>query len=115
MYCSKCGAQNDDNAYKCTTCGAVLQQGSQSVAPPARVSNYLVPAILCTVFCCLPCGIPAIVFAAQVNAKLSAGDMEGAAEASKKAKIWCLVALGLGLVGGVIYGMIIILGGLFES
>jgi hypothetical protein len=55
------------------------------------------------------------VFAAQVNAKLSAGDMEGAAEASKKAKIWCLVALGLGLVGGVIYGMIIILGGLFES
>jgi Tfp pilus assembly protein PilE len=26
MYCPKCGTQNDDNAYKCTKCGIVLQQ-----------------------------------------------------------------------------------------
>lgn len=115
MYCSKCGAENDDNAHKCTSCGSVLRQGPQFGAPTATVSNYLVPAILCTVFCCLPFGIPAIVFAAQVNAKLAAGDVEGATEASKKAKIWCFVSFGLGLVGGIIYALVTMLAGLFES
>jgi Tfp pilus assembly protein PilE len=27
MYCPKCGAKNDDNAYKCTKCGIVIQGG----------------------------------------------------------------------------------------
>ena len=115
MYCPKCGAKNDDNAFKCMSCGAIFQQGSQFVAQPAKVSNYLVPAILCTIFCCLPFGIPAIIFAAQVNTKLAAGDVEGATEASKKAKIWCFVAFGLGLVGGIMYAALIMLGGLLES
>jgi len=115
VYCPKCGAKNDDNAFKCMSCGAILQQGSQFVAQPAKVSNYLVPAILCTIFCCLPFGIPAIIFAAQVNTKLAAGDVEGATEASKKAKIWCFVAFGLGLVGGIMYAALIMLGGLLES
>jgi Tfp pilus assembly major pilin PilA len=26
MYCPKCGTQNDDNAYKCTACGIILQR-----------------------------------------------------------------------------------------
>ena len=26
MYCPKCGTQNDDNAYKCTKCGIIIQQ-----------------------------------------------------------------------------------------
>ena len=25
MYCPKCGTKNDDNAYKCTKCGIVIQ------------------------------------------------------------------------------------------
>lgn len=25
MYCPKCGKPNDDNAYRCTTCGEVIQ------------------------------------------------------------------------------------------
>lgn len=51
--------------------------------------NYLVPAILVTLFCCWPFGIPAIVFAAQVNTKWAEGDSRGAREASAKAKMWC--------------------------
>ena len=43
-----------------------------------NVPNYLVPAILVTIFCCLPVGIAAIIQAAQVNGKLQAGDYEGA-------------------------------------
>lgn len=72
-------------------------------SPGSPPSNYLVPAILATVFCCLPLGIASIVFAAQVNGKYAAGDIAGAQESSRKAKqfaIWSVVA---GVVVGVLY------------
>jgi hypothetical protein len=57
------------------------------MVPAATVPNYLVFAILVTVFCCLPTGIAAIIYAAQVNTKLQAGDIAGAQQASKNAKM----------------------------
>jgi Tfp pilus assembly protein PilE len=99
MYCKKCGTQNDDNAFKCTNCGEVIQQiGTEKTQPAQQVSSHLAPAILVTIFCCLPFGIPAIVFAAQVNGKLAAGDYAGALKASGNAKIWCWVAFAVGIV-----------------
>jgi hypothetical protein len=77
--------------------------------PPLAVSNYLVPAILVTVLCCMPLGIPAIVFAAQVNGKIQAGDAEGAVSASGKAKLFCWLAFGLGLLVQLLYFAFIIL------
>ncbi len=65
---------------------------------PVNVPNYLVPAILCTLFCCLPAGIVAIVYSAQVDAKAKAGDAEGAEASSANAKTWCWVSFGLGLI-----------------
>lgn len=62
------------------------------------VPNYLVPAILSTIFCCVPAGIVAIIYAAQVNSKKQAGDLGGAADASGKAQTWCWVSFGLGLI-----------------
>ncbi|WP_315863378.1 CD225/dispanin family protein [Thermosynechococcus sp. QS41] len=47
----------------------------------------MVPAILSTICCCLPFGIVAIIFAAQVNSRLAVGDRAGALEASNKAKL----------------------------
>jgi hypothetical protein len=75
-----------------------------TLLPPAgtQVENYLVWAILSTICCCLPFGIPAIVFASQVNSKLATGDVTGAREASRKAKMWCWIAFGAGLVAGII-------------
>lgn len=58
-------------------------------APLVAVPNYLTRAILVTIFCCLPFGIPAIVYASQVNGKLQAGDSAGAQESSRKARLWC--------------------------
>jgi hypothetical protein len=91
--------------------GAAPAYGRPVTAGPAvggaqPPPNYLVQSILVTVCCCLPFGIPAIVFAGQVNSKMAAGDYEGAAQASKKAKMWCWIALASGLVAGVI-GIII--------
>ncbi len=62
---------------------------------PGSVPNYLVPAIL-SFFCCWPLSIAAIIFAAQVNGKVASGDMAGALDASKKAKMFSFLAIGLG-------------------
>lgn len=78
-------------------------------APAAPVQNYLVFAILATVFCCLPAGIPAIVYAAQVNGKLQVGDVAGAQAASKNAKLWCMISAGAFLGIAVIYGIIMLI------
>lgn len=127
MFCPQCGANTPDNAVVCQQCGRNLQPAPVVQAPPMQstplqtpgvvlppagttVQNYLVFAILTTVFCCLPAGIPAIVYAAQVNGKLQAGDYAGAQQASKNAKLWCLVALGLGLGSVVIWGFLVMAG-----
>ena len=52
----------------------------------------------CDDFCCTPLGIVGIVFAAQVNGKLAAGDYAGAVQTSNQAKMWCWIAFGLGIV-----------------
>ena len=103
MYCKRCGTQNDDNAYKCIQCGEVLQNIQQANAPVGSVPNYLVYSILVTIFCCVPFGIVSIVYAAQVNGKLAAGDYAGAVEASNKAKIWCWVSFGVGIIAGIFW------------
>jgi hypothetical protein len=64
----------------------------------ANIPNYLVPAILATLFCCLPGGVASIIFATQVNSKAAAGDIAGATEASKKAKMFLYISVGGGLL-----------------
>ena len=71
--------------------------------PGPMVPNYLVQAILCTLFCCLPAGIVSIVYAAQVNSKLAVGDRAGAIQSSENAKKWAWVSFGLVGVVIVIY------------
>lgn len=74
--------------------------------PPAEnIPNYLVQSILVTLFCCLPLGIVSIIFAAQVNTKVAAGDIEGARESSEKAKKFAIWALIAGVAVIVIYGV----------
>lgn len=110
MYCRRCGTQNDDNAFKCVQCGDVLQQIQQAGAPVGSVRNYLAHSILATLFCCVPFGIVSIVYAAQVNSKLAAGDYAGAVEASNKARMWCWASFGTGLAVIVFYFLIAMLG-----
>ena len=76
-----------------------------SAMSAANIPNYLVQSILVTLFCCIPLGIVAIINAAQVNNKITAGDMAGAMEASRKAKMWCWWSLGLSIGFWVIYAV----------
>ena len=77
---------------------------SQQWSPPSAsaatsdVPNYLIPAILSTIFCCLPLGVVSIIFATQVNSKVQTGDIPGAMEASRKAKMFMYIAVGLGVL-----------------
>lgn len=76
---------------------------------PSTVPNYLVLAII-SLFCCLPLGVVAIIFAAQVNGKVAAGDTAGALDASKKAKMFSYISIGLGLAGIICYVLLLLLG-----
>jgi hypothetical protein len=80
--------------------------GAYAAQPRPQISNHLVPAILTTIFCCLPFGIAAIVFAAQVNTKLAAGDIAGAQESARKAKMWSWLSFGVGIVVMIIWFVI---------
>ena len=76
---------------------------------PATVPNYLIPAIL-SVFCCWPLAIVAIIFAAQVNGKVASGDIQGAMDASKKAKLFSFISIGLGGAVILIYIVLTVIG-----
>src|SRR5258707_5563142 len=78
-------------------------------AAPANVPNYLIPAII-SLFCCLPLGVVGVIFAAQVNGKVAAGDTPGALESSRKAKLFSYIAIGLGLLAWGCYALLMVLG-----
>jgi Interferon-induced transmembrane protein len=88
-----------------------------SIAQPMQtyaagsVPNYLVWAIVSTVCCgCMPLGVVAIVFAAQVDGKLAAGDYQGAVNSSNNAKLFSMIAMGIGLLGGAAYLGLMVIG-----
>ena len=100
-------AQDMGNSMTLPDAGQAAAQGYEVHTPPPpgalpHIKNYLVESILCTICCCLPFGIPGIVFAAQVDGKLKSGDVQGAMESSEKAKKWTLVAFVLGLISNII-------------
>ena len=81
---------------------------SARVVTLMKPDNYMVSAILATLFCCLPFGIVAIVYACQVDSKWAAGDHAGATVASGHAKMWCNLAAGIGLLVIVLWGFAVV-------
>ena len=121
MYCTSCGVENEDGARYCKSCGnAMAESGpgasrpepgpSRGAEPPPHVPNYLVQAILVTIFCCVPVGIVSIVYAAQVNTKIASGDVEGAMRSSERAKLWAWISLGIGVAVYAIFVILPVLG-----
>ncbi|WP_128332003.1 CD225/dispanin family protein [Apibacter sp. HY039] len=65
--------------------------------------NNLVWAILCTVLCCLPFGIYAIICSTKVNKLWLEGDYEGAKKASADAKKWSIYGAVVGVIFMILY------------
>lgn len=110
MYCTNCGTSRPEGTAACPNCGKAYQVFATPAmpmpamgAPAGTVPNYLVQAILVTLCCCLPFGVVAVVYAAQVNSKLAGGDIAGARDASDKAKMWSWIGFGLGLLSTIAY------------
>lgn len=68
--------------------------------------NYLVWAILSTILCCWPLGIPAIVNATKVEKLWNLGNKTEAKQRSEKAKMWCFISLGGGVLSVIIGGLL---------
>jgi Interferon-induced transmembrane protein/zinc-ribbon domain len=111
MNCPKCGSPNPDSARACNSCGASLSSAGMG-GPAPQINSWLIPAIFSTVCCCLPFGIVSIIYAAQVNGKLAAGDVVGAKSAADSAKMWFWVSFGLGLAGLLAYLVLGVVGAL---
>ena len=92
-------------------------QNLQSYAPRQmqQIPNYLVQAILVTIFWCMPFGIVAIVFAAQVNDKIRVGDVQGAIAASQNARMWSWVSFGVSGALILLYMLIVGVGAIASS
>jgi hypothetical protein len=106
MYCTACGTSRPEGMNVCPNCGTA----APAFAVQPTIQNYLVPAILITLCCFVPAGIVAIVYAAQVNSKLAAGDIVGAQASARLAKIWCWAGFGSGLLVGILCAIFAIFG-----
>lgn len=76
---------------------------SADETPHKKPQSYLVWSILATLFCCLPFGIVAIVYASKVSNYWDAKNYGAAYKASSKAKLWCILSLIAGAVFMVLY------------
>jgi Interferon-induced transmembrane protein/zinc-ribbon domain len=113
MYCTNCGTWNPDEARSCSQCGSSMPVATgmgQEGTAPLVIPNHLVEAILVTLCCCVPFGIPAIVYGAQVGPKVAAGDIQGALDASRKAKMWSWIGFGVGGAGVLLYLLAMVVG-----
>ena len=85
------------------------------MAPPGPKGpfseNWLVEAILVTLLCCLPFGVVGIIFAAQVNTKQQAGDMEGAEKSRREAAKWTKIGFWIGIAGIILYILFVLIWG----
>lgn len=116
MRCEECGANNEDNVLLCANCGSLFHEAGQFLThDELHIRNYLPEAILCTLLCCPPFGISALIFATQVRRLLKDGNVRGAIESSKKARMWCRLSVGVVVAFLAILLLAIAVGGLFGS
>lgn len=73
---------------------------------PKRPDSYLALAIISTILCCLPLGIVSIIYSTKVNSLYEDGKYDEAERASKNAKTWGLVSIGVALLGLILYFLI---------
>ena len=127
-FCTSCGANNEDSAVFCASCGnkfaeqetpqaqaqPVYQAAPSYEANPAPANKgteeknpatlWLILHIALTVLCCCTnvVNIVGIVFAAIAMNKYKQGDVAGGDSNLKIAKILLYVGVGLGVLSGIL-------------
>tara|TARA_B100000963_G_C22032962_1_gene412058 strand:- start:18 stop:290 length:273 start_codon:yes stop_codon:yes gene_type:complete len=67
---------------------------NQQVCP----ENYLGLSIFSMICCCMPLGIPAIIYSSRVKGLFNKGDYIGAQRCSKKARDFSMAAIAIGVL-----------------
>lgn len=80
-----------------------------------KPSNNLVWAILSTIFCCIPFGIVSIVYSCKVNSLAEQGFYDEAKSAARTSRIWAIVAGVVGFVDYIIFAILGIIYGSYET
>ena len=116
--CDSCGTEYSDEAAFCPACGKPMADSAKAEAEevvfsvggmqaaraiPPKIESHLVKAIISALCCCLPFGIAAIVYAAQVGPNLNANNLNAALEASRKANLWSNLAIGMSVILQVLW------------
>ena len=118
--CPYCKEEIQADAVKCKHCGEYLPQENSTPQPtyapgqqgqrdqkPLPPNNYLVWAILVTLFCCLPFGVVGIVFASKVDTAYGMGNYEEAYRLSRQAKNWVNASWITGLAAIILYVILV--------
>lgn len=75
--------------------------GGPAIPGAPGIQSYLWPSIGATLCCCTPLGIPAIIYAARVDAYLRSNDRAAAQEASDRARNWLIAAVGVAILAWI--------------
>uniref|UniRef100_UPI0040571EA5 CD225/dispanin family protein n=1 Tax=Alistipes sp. TaxID=1872444 RepID=UPI0040571EA5 len=67
-----------------------------------KPDNYLIWAILSTLFCCLPLGVVAVIKSNQVDSLWLGGHHDEAIIASNETKKWLIIAICAGVAGAIV-------------
>lgn len=112
IVCPDCGAQVSDAAVNCPHCGRPIAK--PQIQPTQNVNltmnqtrvcpeTHLAKAIIVTILCCWPFGIPAIVNASGVSSAFAAGNYELALQKSRDADKWGNVSIICAIVFWLLY------------
>jgi len=115
--------EQDQVHRKASELGGIYFKPQQQsyVAPPysrtaqytrsVSVPNNLVLAIFSTICCCMPFGVVAIVYSAQVDGLASRGEVARAQESADKAKTWATASIVCGGIISLLYFFAIVASG----
>ncbi len=73
--------------------------------PAAVPEDFLVWSVLATILCFPPTGVAALLWGRRVHARFAAGDLAGAAAASRQARGWLALTVCCGVL---VYGLVFV-------
>lgn len=106
------GASSSSPFGASSPAGSGQTEPGSPFAPPGQmmlepINSHLVDAILVTICCCLPFGIVGIIFAAMCKSQIATGNYALAREYSRKANMWNMIGLFLGLSISALYFLMV--------
>ncbi len=81
------------------------QEAFSDHIPPLKPNNWLWQSIVATILCCNVLGVIGVVYAAKVDTLYYNSKYEEAEKAAKSAKTWTLIALAVGVIYLVSWGI----------